>query len=901
MSASDVEIITYGGGDFHWHIFNAISMLFYGKDDCSHFVQPLCVITALIGGTFGISRCFFQAPIESLFNKYIFPLLVVPYIFMVPQARLHIIDKLHSGKPFVVDHVPLLFAKIAGTISLWGYEITQAIEKVMHTPNDVQYCKTGMIFGSESALDFSRLKLNNASLAQNLHQFTQQCIIYDIALGRYTLDELRKASDILKFLETGTSKVRMIPYVDPLSKTRDFVTCLEAVAKMKPLFSKETEYYTKHEMLKKIPISYQTLMNFKRKSEESINEQMHNALLSTDKVCQDIIVTNAFDDAMSRFATERAKNNQRSMFQTGGSMAGSFLVTMRIVFEALIYALCVFILPLAMIPGGIQFIGKWIFLNIWIQLWPPLYAVLNYISMLSMQKYALYIQGGISNGFSLFTSAGFQDMANDVAALGGYLSLSVPLLSFHVLQNLQSLVHVSSSLLNPSGTAITAASSELSSGNYSYANSSMGQMSYDNQTSLQQNLAPMLASGFFTDNHGTHQLKYGSNHLTATQDPSSLNSSISTAEAYSQQLHHAQQYAQTHLETAQNLYTETHGVAERNIADFMQHASSSDAYSTGHNITETQALQESANWIVNSSESWGRQYGVSSRDSLEYFASAGLGWSILLDTKAGHSGSCSAMSDEARQSAQNIFDSQDFQKHYQNVLNSTHNESQNQMTDEGKRLVENCTASMENLVSSQSQLSQANSALNQISENLSYLESHTSTINSNLNTEFVNWLNERGELSVISNPKRQAEMNNFINEFVSERCQVDLGSLQSYQDPGSFQSSQGLDLDKNWQGLKNQIHQKAAGSGISFGEIAGQKQEIIRKYEQDKAMITANMSNQGQKLSSVHQTIKTGFDQENEKTGRDRLNMRTSENLKDITSYTNMSANHWFNSYADVD
>ena len=567
MATPDVEIITYGGGDLLWAVFNAISMLFYGKDSENSFIQPLCVISAMIGGAWGISRCLFQSYTDAFLTKYLLPLLAVPTLLIVPQADVIIIDKLNkddkmNGKPFVVSNVPFLFAKIAGMTSYWGYQLTQSIEKVMHTPNDVMYSKTGKIFGAETTLDFARLKLNNATLKQNLHHFTQQCIIYDIALGRYSLDELRKSDNLLKFLKENTSKVRMIPYVDPNSKQMDYLSCIESVDKMAPLFDQEAAYYTQHEVFKDLPIAYQALMSFKKASENKISGQLAKSLISDEKgILKDIIAVNAVNDASARFATERAKDNQRSTYQTAGSLAGSTLVTMRIIFEALIYACFVFIVPLSLMPGGFKFIGSWIFLNVWIQLWAPLYGIINYITMLCAQKYANSVLGGISDGYSLFTSAGFQELALDTAALGGFLSLSVPVISFYLLQNLQSLVHLSGSLLTPAHSSAITAASEQSTGNYSFANSSMGQMSYDNQTAFQHNTAPSLSSGYFTDNYGTHQIKYGQNILTVNQDPSQLNTSISTAEAYSNSLQQAKQNAQTMVDTMQESYTQTRGVS----------------------------------------------------------------------------------------------------------------------------------------------------------------------------------------------------------------------------------------------------------------------------------------------------------------------------------------------------
>jgi conjugal transfer mating pair stabilization protein TraG len=894
MSNPDIEIITYGGGDLLMMVFNAIAMLFYGSDRNSSFVQPLCVISATIGGAWAISRCFFQSYADGFLTKFFFPLLAVPTLFIVPQARVHIIDKI-DDKPIVVDHVPLLFAKIAGFSSYWGYEMTQAIEKVMHTPNDAQYSKTGMIFGADTLLDFSRLKLNNATLAQNLNHFTQQCIIYDIALGKYTIDQLRKSSNLLDFLKENTSKVRMIPYVDPESKQLEFLSCVDSVEKMDKLFDMEMAYYTKHEILKKLPISYQTLLSFQSKLEGKISSQIANA--SSEELCKDIIVVNAFNDASARFATTRARDNQRAIYQTAGSIAGSSLVTMRIIFEALIYASCAFILPLSMLPGGFKFISSWVFLNIWIQLWPPLYAILNYITMICAQKYAQSITGDLSNGFSLFTSEGFQDLALDTAALGGYLSLSVPIMAFYLLQNIQSIVHLSSSLMAPAHSAVTTAAGEASTGNYSFANTSVGQMSYENQTAFQQNTSPSLSSGFFTDNYGTHQVKYGDDGVTVNQDLSNLNTGISTVEAYSNSLQNAMQNAQTQVESKQESYTETKGLAARSGADLIQHIASSDTFSSGYSTSETQAAHESANWVMNATKNWGHQHGLSERESLEYYTGMGLDGSFFVSARAGHNESCNVLSDEARQSAENLFKSQDFQEHYQRAFSCTHNDAANTMTDEGKRFAENYSTSSEQLKSSQEQFSIASNELNQISENLSYVQSHTSSVNTNLNTDFSNWLHDRGSLKLLFDKGQEQELNSLRNQFIAEKCQSQIGGLKHFKEPNSSMPSRFPSFENEARERTESIRHKAAESNLSPGIAHDSTFGVVSQYEAQGGHLSHKLGGQQVELNAAHQNLKTEFDQENEKLGLTRLNNRFGKNVSAIFEAPKKFA--WFDDYAN--
>lgn len=875
---SGIEIITYGGGDLLRGVFNSISMLFYGQN--GNLIQALCVIAAMIGGSWSISRCFFQSYTDAFLTKYFLPLLVIPTLLIVPQAKVHIIDKIED-KPIVVDNVPFLFAEIASFASFWGYRITTAIENVMHTPEDVQYCKTGMVFGADSMLDFSRLKLNNSTMAQNLHQFTQQCVIYDIALNRYTIDELRKTPNLLAFLKDSTSKERMIHYVDPEDRSMYYVRCVDVITKMKPYFSKDADYYAKHEILKKLPTAYQALLNLKDKSADKISNQLATAMSkSSHELCNDMIVVNAFNDATARFASERAKENQRNIYQTAGSLAGSSLVTMRIVFEALIYASIIFVVPLSLLPGGVKIIGSWLFLNVWIQLWPPLYAVVNYITMFCTEKYVKSVMGGVSDGFSMFTSAGLQEMAFDTAALSGFLSLSVPVLSFYILQNLQSIVHLSGSLMTPAHSSAIAAASEESSGNYSFSNASMGQISYNNQTAFQQNTAPTLSSGFFTDNYGTHQIKYGKDRLTVNQDPSNLDTSISTAEAYSSSLQNAEQNAQSVVDTTQQAYSETLGIAERCMTDLVQHVASGDSYSSGYNTNESIALQESANFVKSMAENWGHEHGLSERDSLEYFTRLGLDWPLIVSAGCVTSSTCGVVSDEARRSAENIVNSEDFQKHYQQLINCSKSESTNFMTDEGKRLVENYAGSLENLKSSQEQYSSARSELNQISENLSYVKSHTSSVNTNLNTEFSNWLNERGEMGALFDKSREGTLNALRDIFVQEKCQSEIEGLKNFKHPDlNVPENQKPSFSEDWKVMRKNVRDKASLMDLSPGEAKHKAEAFTKQYDLCLEGIEGVLIKQEQAIMTKHEDIKIEHQEDHKKLNIERLASKISKNV----------------------
>lgn len=449
--------------------------------------------------------------------------------------------------------------------------------------------------------------------------------------------------------------------------------------------------------------------------------------------------------------------------------------------------------------------------------------------------------------------------------------------------------------MTPVHSAAQTAGAELSTGNYSFSNSSMGQLNYANQSSFQQTTAPSLSSGFFTDNYGIHQIKHGQKLLTVNQDPSSLNTSISTVEAYTNSLQEAKQNAQTRVDTTQESYIASKSVAERSSADLIEHLSSGQTYSTGESSGVTNTVQSSANFIKNVASSWGEQHGISSRDSVEYFSSLGIGCPIGVDAKLGNSGSCSALSDDAVQSAKNIVLSKDFQEHYQNVLNSSSSESLSSLTDAGKRFSESYAASMDHLKSSQDQFNEAYSNLNQISENLSYVQSHSSNINTNLNTEFSNWLDQKGCLGYLFDKDKECHLNTLRDEFIDEKCQSTLGQMKQFSYPSAPTPAQDGDIEHRWDVVKNRSMERAETANLSKGQIPTQ----LSFNQQQATTVSTKLDLQKEIISKEGLEQIDLFDNERSRSNYSRLNERLSENCQGLKESLEKASCGWFNIYKE--
>ncbi len=817
-------IYTYGGGEILRNIFNSIAILTNGS-----LFQSLMAIAMYCGAFWAMAKAFFSPQVEAIFLRFLIPALAITGILMLPKTKVHIEDA-YTRAPIVIDNVPWLIAKPAELISTLGYKITDAIETIMHVPNDLRYSKTGMVFGSETALDMRKYRLSNATLEQNLKKFSKQCVFYDLALNKYSLDQFKKSTDLWKFLEKNTSKVRMIPYEDPSGIS--LLSCQNAVRKMQPLFEVEKNYSAKQDIAKNLPLTFQALTGLQRGQEDLISQQLMMQL---------------FDGELNseNFAKSRAYMQQKSTYHALGSLAGGSLVAMRAIMEGFIYAAAIFVIPLSVLPGGFSFISNWLWMLAWIQLWPPFYAITNYIIQIIAQSKAKALFEGLNSsesGLSFFTNSGLAQLHEDMFALSGYMAILVPFISYAVIKGgISSFIQLSSSLTSPGQSAASAAASEQTTGNYSFANATMGQMSYDNTTSQQHNEAPSLSSGHFTENTGNLSTTYTPEETLLRHPSSELRWGISSDSAITESVQNAQQSSQAYTETQQKSYMESLGVQARNMSDLTSHLSQGQNYSDSVSEREAYDVQESARYLKNQAHNLSQQYGITEHESMSML----LGANIPLI--GGGSYSRNSTLDEAANEAKNISSGEDFQRHLQNVNDFARSKAHTALHDEGVRLAESTCHSIDETASSQQHYSAAKSQSEQLSSTASWAEQNTQNIRKALNQDLVNWsIDNKGfeeakrVLTVGGDGERSAMISEFICSLHSQSDFKDgIGIDQRYEQAGIKTLDKDAEMDKVFAGSI----ELGKAQGLERGFVSDRGRDMEENYLRGSESIQGEVGN----------------------------------------------------------
>lgn len=737
-----LTVVTYGGGEVLKNIFNAIAMLMNGQS--SGLLHPLMVICVSIGGFVAVSKAFFSQAAEQFLSRFMIPCVAIAGLLCVPSTTVQVEDVL-KDRSYKIDHVPLFLARFAELASSVGYQLTVAIESVMHVPQEVSYNKTGMIFGADTYLNLSRYQINDADLEQNLRKFCKQCVLYDIALGRYSVDDLKKSSDLWKFLSENTSKTRMIQYTPPCQKISPKESCLlscrDAMKAMDPFFKCAKDFYLKQEVFRSLPLTFQALTGIQREQEELISQQLMMQVL-TDEY------------RGNEFAASRAHAQQRNTYEVMGALAGKSLVVMRIVLEALIYASFIFVLPMTLLPHGFRFLSSWMWLTVWIQLWPPFYAILNYIMQTVAQgQSAIFLQGCGCCGLSLFTSAGLQSLNADIYALAGYLSASIPFLSWAILKGgVGSFIHLAGTMMAPAQAAATSAGAEQATGNYSLANASYGNLSYQTATAMQENFSPSFSSGFMTTNQGSSSMTYAGEETMLRQANSDLRTNVFGDRSSSWASQYACQTAESVADGYQKSFAQSVSTHGRELADFSSHVAQGQNFGDSLSSREGFETQASARYFENLAENLSEQYGLSQKESMDLLMAGGVSGRVGMnlgicrfggDMESKLSNHRTSSRDDILSSVEMLSSGEDFQKHFQRIEGATRGDTFSELNDEGQRLALGANRSLDRVMTTQQAHNVSKQLVSQLSGSLSESDSLALGQRENLNQEFVGWAQEK--------------------------------------------------------------------------------------------------------------------------------------------------------------
>lgn len=495
------QLYTLGGGQYLNLIFNGVVAIM-GNGDYMYLLK----IGILLGMLTVMLRSAYKGALIDL--QWLLFAAMGFYIAFLPTATVIIDDELDPSQSSVVNNVPLGLAASAGFSNAVGHWLAQTSEAVFSLPSDMDYTTHGMLFGNKLVDATMRFEITDPRVAGNFAAFWQQCVFYDLLLGKYTLTDLETAPDLWAFIQTATSVARAFSY-QPAAGSSTIEICHTSA-----------NGDLNHDLQAEIP-NVENLYGAQLVSAASrsaavaefgtampIAVQYFSTLSDSEsQIISQAILSNSMQRGISAWASQanapaaaqdyalaRAEAERRTTYEVMGQLAQKYLPIIQNILQAGIYAVFPLAFILMLMPGGHRAVLAYAKVLAWITLWPFLFAVIH-LAMTVFSAIAANPAITLANGTKVLSMANytaFGQVMSDYSLFASYLTVSIPIIAWILVSGSgQMLASTAQGILSGYEKTAGSAAGEATTGNLSLGNTSFGNAGW-----WAQNTAPSMQAGY---------------------------------------------------------------------------------------------------------------------------------------------------------------------------------------------------------------------------------------------------------------------------------------------------------------------------------------------------------------------------------------------------------------------
>jgi conjugal transfer mating pair stabilization protein TraG len=414
-----------------------------------------------------------------------------------------------------VANVPFGIAMLGSVTSTIGHTLTglfetafQVIPGVGGLPSELTYEKNGLMFGNRLIRDTGNVVFQDPNFRTDLINYIHNCTMYDLIDGTVDPGTFSSSDDVWALM--GTPNPARFTTVSAGGGATTVDTCPNVYTNLNgrlPAQITRIQGKLAFQLNPTLPSATAAAAIAGQIQQAYVKNSIATAAASAADLIRQNAVLNAINDTSSIIGQKvndpasmvlsvgraQAVAQQNATWLNYGKVAEQSLPVFRNVIEAITYALFPLFVLLLLLTSGretmVAFKGYAAIL-IWIQLWPPLYAVLNYMASI-YAAYDLAAAADLGSGakaLSLQTASTIYSRAISGEAVVGYLAISIPFIAWAALKRMENF-----------GTALVGGLSGLqgmlagTTGSAAVGNVSMGNVAMD-----QFQLAPNRTSAFMS-------------------------------------------------------------------------------------------------------------------------------------------------------------------------------------------------------------------------------------------------------------------------------------------------------------------------------------------------------------------------------------------------------------------
>lgn len=775
-----------------------------------------------IAGTFGVLAVLFtfiKQRNPMVFVQWLAIFMVITSILLVPKRSVQIIDLSDPAAVWKTDNVPVGLAAIASLTTSIGYKMASVYDMLMARPDSVTYSKTGMLFGSQIVAETSDFSTQNPELAQMLPDYVENCVIGDILLnGKYTINQLLNSTDPLTLITSNPSPLRGI--FKMTSTTRQFLTCQQAATEIKSLANTDVNpgSATFTWLTRKV---FGNKLNGAALLSNAMGESygyFYSGGMTAAQIMKNNITNSAVRQGIKGFAarssdtanllnlaTENAATKQRLSWAAGNELATRTLPFAQSLLMLIL--VCLFPLMIALAASnhtlfGLNTLKIYVCGFIYFQMWPVMFAILNYASNYWLQSQT----GGTPLVLANKDIVALQH--SDVANLAGYLALSIPVLSFYLTRGAAAIgSQVTGSILSSGAFTSAGVAATTADGNWSFNNMSMDNVS---QNKMDTNLVQRQGQQTWQADNGSTQTQTAGGHtvIDGSGAMSNLPVNMKLSQLASSGFQESARQSQVQAQTALDGYNHSVTSGWSQLSQLSNQTGTSDSLIRGSENSQATNATRGASMMMSAAESYAKANNISTQEAYNNLmdisnqgsVSAGIkgtagGGLNLGVVKFGAEGSVSGDLRHSTGSSRGVQDSgsqtqdsrhdqnsqavNDFRQGMDMVKSSRITDGASHSENTASSNVQQLAATLNDAESQYHQYTTSSTQSSEFSRMATVAQNQSASLDTNYTQEFVDWAankyGDKAQSMLTSAPSaREAAM-----EFVNERLKPEI--MSDYQ------------------------------------------------------------------------------------------------------------------------
>lgn len=516
-------IYTYWNSDSLIGALNAV-VLVVGGANWLGLMQTVALLGLLTSTTAGLVKFSFKEP--ALFLG----MLAIFYgVMFVPKVTVSVQD-LRSGSVGTVANVPLGMAFFATTTSHIGKFLTETYESAFVATDELKFSRTGMAWAAGAMRSMTEVRLKNPKGNEAFSVFVRSCVIPEITDNTDKYTQLVTSTDMLALLKTS-DWLNAGRIADMPNRSGSGYTVMPCAAGVVVGAIDDVEWWLRQELVLQrqqlgrilLPDASASTANtligsylpgvegYMLGASRSINDQLLQAMsvnLMADSAGNLAAVRGDPSSATLAIGTAIAQSQAVSSYRVLGMIGAEALPKMRNIVEILLISVFPIVLLVILLAGedGIAVVKTYAMTSVWVQLWAPLYAVVNSMLLPMTAARIQAVAGGSTMTQNMENSARLMQVGFNEQAMAGALVLAVPVIAYALVKGGEvAMSGAIGSLSSPAQGAATSAGAQVGAGNISVGNTSWGNHSQNNSSANKWDSSPAWSGGRMTQTSGAYQ------------------------------------------------------------------------------------------------------------------------------------------------------------------------------------------------------------------------------------------------------------------------------------------------------------------------------------------------------------------------------------------------------------